>query len=48
MGPCDHGMARPRTADGRECLQIRRVATNILNKQSRTADRGQCNSLEAR
>jgi hypothetical protein len=38
--PRHHGMARPPVADGGEGLQIRRVAANILNKQSRTADRG--------
>jgi hypothetical protein len=35
---CHHGMARPRVADGGDHLQIWRVAANILNKQSRTAD----------
>jgi hypothetical protein len=38
--PCCHGMARPRVADGGDGLQIWRVAANILNKQSRTADKG--------
>jgi hypothetical protein len=33
-------MARPQVADGGDALQIWRVAVNILNKQSRTADRG--------
>jgi hypothetical protein len=37
--PCHHGMARPQVADG-EGIQIRRVAANILNKQSWTADKG--------
>jgi hypothetical protein len=32
-------MARPQVAVGRDGLQIWRVAANILNKQSRTADR---------
>jgi hypothetical protein len=32
-------MARPRVADRGDGLQIRRVAANILNKQSRTADK---------
>jgi hypothetical protein len=32
-------MARPQVADG-DGLQIWRVAANILNKQSRTADKG--------
>jgi hypothetical protein len=33
-------MARPQAADGGDDLQIWRVAANILNKQSRTADEG--------
>jgi hypothetical protein len=36
--PCPHGMARPQVSDGGDFLQIFRVAANILNKQSRTAD----------
>jgi hypothetical protein len=39
-GPFHHGMARPQVADGGDGLQIWKVAANILNKQSRTADRG--------
>jgi hypothetical protein len=42
--PCHHGMARPQVADG-EGLQIWRAAANILNKQSRTADKGWPSSL---
>jgi hypothetical protein len=38
MGPCHHGMARPQVADRKNGLQIWRLAANILNKQSRTAD----------
>jgi hypothetical protein len=38
--PCHHSMVRPRVAEGGEGLQIWRVAANILNKQSRTADKG--------
>jgi hypothetical protein len=38
--PCHHGMARLQIADGGDGLQIWRVAINISNKQSRTADRG--------
>jgi hypothetical protein len=38
-------MARPQVADGGEGLQIWRVAANILNKQSRTADKGWPSSL---
>jgi hypothetical protein len=36
---CHHGMAHPKVADGRDGLQILRVAATILNKQSRTADK---------
>jgi hypothetical protein len=43
--PCHHGMARPQVADGGNGLQIWRVAENILNKQSRTADKGWSSSL---
>jgi hypothetical protein len=46
--PCQHGMARPQVADGGYGLQIWRVwrvAANILNKQSRTADRRWSSSL---
>jgi hypothetical protein len=46
--PCHHGMARPQVADGGDGLQIWRVAANILNKQSRTADRGWSSSLGVR
>jgi hypothetical protein len=42
---CHHGMARPRVADRGDGLQIWRVAANILNKQSRTADSGWSSSL---
>jgi hypothetical protein len=38
-------MARPQVADGRDTLQILRVAANILNKESRTADKGWFSSL---
>jgi hypothetical protein len=43
--PCHHGTARPQVAAGGDGLQIWRVAANILNKQSRTADRGWSSSL---
>jgi hypothetical protein len=39
-------MARSQVADGGDDLQIRRVAVNILNKQSLTADKGWSSSLE--
>jgi hypothetical protein len=32
-------MARPQVADGGDSLQVWRVAANILNKQSQTADK---------
>jgi hypothetical protein len=38
-------MARPQVADGGDGLQIWRVAANILNKKSRTADRGWSSDL---
>jgi hypothetical protein len=37
--PCDHGMARSQVADVGDGLHIWRVAANILNKQSRAADK---------
>jgi hypothetical protein len=40
LGPCHHGVARPRIADTGDGLQIWRVTANILNKQSHTADKG--------
>jgi hypothetical protein len=44
--PCHHGTARPHIADGEDGLQIWSVAANILNKQSRTADKGWSCSME--
>jgi hypothetical protein len=43
--PCHHGMARPEVAGGGGALQLWREAANILNKQSRTADKGWSSSL---
>jgi hypothetical protein len=43
--PLHHGMARPQVADGGDGLRIWRVAANILNKQSRPADKGWSSSL---
>jgi hypothetical protein len=37
--PYHHGMARPQVADGGDALRVWREAANILNKQSRTADK---------
>ena len=42
---CHHGMARRHVADGRDDLQTWRVAANMLNKQTRTADKGWSSSL---
>jgi hypothetical protein len=39
VGPCHHGMARPRVAGGGNGLQIWKVAVNRVNKQSRVADK---------
>jgi hypothetical protein len=43
--PCHHSMARPQVADGGNTLQVWRVAANIFNNQSRTADKGWPSSL---
>jgi hypothetical protein len=32
VGPCHHGMARPRFVNGRDDLQVWRVVENMLNK----------------
>jgi hypothetical protein len=42
---CHHGTARPQIPDGGEDLQIRRVAANVSNKKSRTANKGWSSSL---
>jgi hypothetical protein len=41
--PCHHYMARLQVVDGGDGLQIWRVALNILNGQSRTADKAWSN-----
>jgi hypothetical protein len=43
--PCHNGVARPQVADGGDALQLWREAANILNKQSRTADKGWSSGL---
>jgi hypothetical protein len=43
--PCHHGMAGPQVAGGGDGPHIWRVVTNILNKQSRKADKGWSSSL---
>jgi len=45
VGPCHHGIACPRAADGGDGLQIWRIAVNVLNKQLRTADKGDSSSF---
>jgi hypothetical protein len=40
VGPCHHGFAHPRIADGEDGLHMWREAANTLNKQSRTANKG--------
>jgi hypothetical protein len=47
VGPCQHGLAHPRVGDGEDDFQILRVATNILNKQLRTAEKRWSSSLGA-
>jgi hypothetical protein len=44
-GSLHHGMARPQVADGGDSLQFWRVAANMLNKQSRRADKAWSSSL---
>ena len=43
MGPCHHGLARLQTADGGTASSME--AANILNKQSRTVDKGWTSGL---
>jgi hypothetical protein len=43
-----HGMARPQVVDAVDDLQICRVAKNILNEHSRTADKVWSSTLEGR
>jgi hypothetical protein len=43
--PCHHNMADPQVADVGDALQLWRATANILNKQSRTADKGWSSSL---
>ena len=47
VGPCHHGMARPRVADGGMAsnMEVWRVTVNKLNKQPRTADERWSSSL---
>jgi hypothetical protein len=43
--PCHHGMAHPLAANGGDSLHICRVAANIVNKQSQTANKRWSSSL---
>jgi hypothetical protein len=45
VGQCHHGIARSRVADAGDGLQMWNVAANVLNKQSRTADKEWYSSL---
>jgi len=45
VGPCHHSKACPRVADGRDGLQVWRVAPFILNKWPQTADKGWSSSF---
>jgi hypothetical protein len=38
--PCHYSMARPRVEDGRDGLQLWKLAANMVNKQPRTNDKG--------
>jgi hypothetical protein len=42
---CHHGVTRPQVADGGDALPLWRISANILNKQSRTAEKGWASSL---
>jgi hypothetical protein len=45
--PCHHSMARPQVSNEGGGLQIWKVAENILNKQSQTANKEWSSSLGA-
>jgi hypothetical protein len=46
--PYYHGMTHPQVTDGGDDLQVWRVPANIMNKQSRTADKKWSSCLEVR
>jgi hypothetical protein len=46
--PCHHGMARPLVADGGSGFHVWNVATNLLNKHSRVADKKWSSRLKVR
>jgi len=45
VGPSHQDMVHPKVADGGDGLQIWRVAMNISNKQSWTANKGSSSSM---
>jgi hypothetical protein len=45
-GSPHHSMTLPQVADGGEGLHIWSVAANVLNKQSRTANKGWSSSMQ--
>jgi len=47
-GPSYHGIVCPQVVDGVDGLQIWRVAADILNKKSQTANKGWSSSLGVR
>jgi hypothetical protein len=40
VGPCHHGIAGPQVANGGDGAHMWKVAADILNKQSPTAEKG--------
>jgi hypothetical protein len=45
VGPCHHGIMRPRIVDGGDGFQIWRTVANITNKQPREVDKGWSSSF---
>jgi hypothetical protein len=45
VGPYHHGLPLPRVAEEGDGLQIRKAAADVLNEQSRTADKEWSSSL---
>jgi hypothetical protein len=39
VGPCHHGMARPRFVDRGDCFHLWRLAATVLNRQLRQSTR---------
>lgn len=42
--PCHHDLVQPQAVDEGNCIQIRRIVVNILNKQLRTTNKIVCHS----